>query len=136
MVGELTDDMSVTPTNETKKIAGYTCRRYNVKIMGTTSQYWLSKEVTGYRDYQEYNKKMEKIVKKVPALKQMTLAGKLDGFPVQTIIDMMGVTSTTTLVRIEKTPLDKALFQVPKTYRLKELALPPRGMPQTNTPTK
>ncbi len=129
ITGGLAEDIEVTATNETKKIAGYMCRKYNVRMMGTTSQYWLSKDVTGYKDYQEYNKKMEKIIQKIPALKQMSMAGKLDGFPVRTTIDMMGVKSTTTLTRIEKKSLSKDLFQIPKGYKLQEMILPMGGMP-------
>jgi len=134
MMDGMADDMVVTATDEKKKIAGYMCRKYIVSMMGTTSQYWLSRDVKGYTDYQEYNKKMEKIVRKIPALKQMSMAGKLDGFPVQTSIDMMGVKSTTTLTHIEKKPLSKELFQIPKGYTIQEMTLPTGGMMPKNTP--
>jgi hypothetical protein len=134
MTEGMPDDMVVTATDEKKEIAGYMCRKYTVSMMGTTSQYWLSREVKGYKDYQEYNKKMEKIVQKIPALKQMSMAGKLDGFPVQTSIDMMGIKSTTTLTRIEKKSLSKDLFKIPKGYTVQEMTLPTGGMMPKNTP--
>jgi len=130
MMDGLADDMEITPTNETKKIAGYLCKKYNVRLMGTTSQYWLSRDVKGYKEYQTYNKKMEKIIQKIPAMKQMSMASKLDGFPVQTVIDMMGMTSTTTLKRMEQKSLSKDLFQIPKGYKLQEMQFPMGRIPK------
>jgi hypothetical protein len=47
---------------------------------------------------------------------------------------MMGVKSTTTLTHIEKKPLSKELFQIPKGYTIQEMTLPTGGMMPKNTP--
>jgi len=48
MAEEMMKDMKVTPTNETKEIAGYKCKKYNVTVMDMKSEHWLSKDVKGY----------------------------------------------------------------------------------------
>ena len=35
----------VTPTDEMKTIAGYKCRKYNVRIAVMNVEYWVSKDV-------------------------------------------------------------------------------------------
>ncbi len=123
----ITQDMKITPANETKKIAGYGCKKYNVTMMGSTSEYWLSKDVEGYKEFRVLGKKMEKMVENNPGLKQMSaasMAGNLDGFPVQTVINVMGMTTTTTLKSIVEKALSKDLFMMPNDYKLLESRMP------------
>jgi hypothetical protein len=123
MAGGMAKDMQITPTNETKEIAGYKCKKYNVTVMGMKGEYWLSKDVKGYKEFKAINKK---IYKKNPKLKQMNMAGMSgeEGFPVRTVSNVMGMKSTTTLKNIEKKSLSKDLFKVPEGYKLKELKMP------------
>jgi hypothetical protein len=125
-MGEIAKDIKVTPANETKKIAGYKCKKYDVTVMGVTSEHWLSKKVKGYKEFKKINKKMEKKFKKNPRLRQMSMAGisGKEGFPVKTVITVMGMTTTTTLKKIEKKSLSKNLFKVPKGYKLVKLPMP------------
>lgn len=127
MPGNINMDMNVKPTKDTKEIAGYKCKKYNVTIMGADSEYWVSKDVKGYKEFRAMNEKMEKMAEKSPMLKQMNMAGmmnKLDGFPVQTVVTAMGVKTTTTLKSIEKKSLNKNLFKVPKDYKLRQTKMP------------
>ena len=122
MVKRMTEDMKVAPSNETKIIAGYKCKKYTVTMMGATSEYWLCKDVNGYSEFMTIGKKLEKISLKSPAMRQagmVSMAGKLDGFPVQTVVNVMGITTTTTLKRIEERPLGRELFSIPKGYKLR-----------------
>ena len=125
-MGEMTKDIQVTPTNETKKIAGYKCKKYNVTVMGVKSEHWLSKDVKGYKEYRAISKKMEKKFQKNPRLRQMNIAGisGKEGFPVKIVITVMGMTTTTTLKKIEKKSLSKNLFKVPGGYKLIKLKMP------------
>lgn len=130
-VGEMMEgmmkDMKITPTNETKEIAGYTCRKCNVSMMGATTEYWTSKDIPAYKEFEKLAKKMEKLVEKNPGLKKMNAAAmsrEMDGFPVQTVINVMGMTTTTTLKTIEKRNLSKELFEIPKDYKLVEHPMP------------
>ena len=52
------------------------------------------------------------------------MASQLEGFPVKTVMNVMGITSKNTLQRIEKKSLPKDLFEVPKEYKLEELRMP------------
>ena len=123
---EMAKDIQVTPTNETKTIAGYKCKKYNVTVMGVTSEQWLSNKVKGYKEFRKISKKMEKSFKKNPRLRQMSMAGipSKEGFPVKTVTTVMGMTTTTTLKKIEKKSLSKKLFKVPKGYTLVKLPMP------------
>ncbi len=53
------------------------------------------------------------------------MAGKWDGFPVQTVMKVMGITTTTTLKTIEEKALSKDLFEIPKGYKMLDLEAPP-----------
>ncbi len=123
MAEDMMKDMKITPTNETKKIAGYKCKKYNVTVMDMESEHWLSKDVKGYKEFKAIN---EKIFKKNPKLRQMNMGGMSgkEGFPVQTVSNVMGMKTITTLKKIEKKSLSKTLFKVPGGYKLKELKMP------------
>ena len=123
MTEGMTEDTQVTPTNVTKKIAGYKCRKYKLTTMGVESEHWLSKDVKGYKEYRAIN---EKMLKKNPKLRKMNIAGTWgkEGFPVKTMRDMMGMKMTSTLKKIEKKSLRKDLFKVPRGYQLKEVRMP------------
>ena len=117
----------VTPTSETKEIAGYQCKKYAVTMMRENSEYWLSKDVTGYKEFKAMTAKFEKKLQKNPMLWKMSVMGmasQLEGFPVRTVMNVMGTTTTNTLKRIEKKSLPKDLFEVPKKYKLQELRMP------------
>jgi hypothetical protein len=67
---------------------------------------------------------MAKSFENNPMLKQMNIAAmmdKLDGFPVQTVTQVMGGTITNTLVKVEKKSLSSDLFQVPAGYAAKPM---------------
>jgi hypothetical protein len=119
---EMMNSIQVTSTDETKEIAGYTCTKYTLAMMGMTHDYWLSKEVEEYEELKAISTKMMMIFEKNPMLKQANIMGmmdQLDGFPIQMIINVMGGgTITTTLKKIEKMSLDKNLFNVPEGYTL------------------
>lgn len=123
MMKQMLSTIQITPTNETQNIAGYKCRKYNVTFMMTTSEYWASQEVEGYGELKAIGKKTADIFKDNPMLKQMNIAGmmdQLDGFPVKTVVNIMGGTVTTTLKSIQKKSLSKDLFSVPKGYKIEK----------------
>ncbi len=116
----LKEDIQAVPTGETKRIAGYNCRRYKVTFMNRTYDQWLSKEVKGYRQLKEINDRLNTLVHQNP-LFQMGIVGrmhKLDGFPVQTVIKMGGgLTKVVTLRKVEEKPINPAVFRVPEGYK-------------------
>ncbi len=123
---EVSEDMKVIATNETKEIAGYKCTKYIVTVMGAKTEHWVSKDVEGYKEYREIREKIEKKFKNNSSMGKM---GMLDisseeGFPVKTVTDMMGIKSTTTLKKIQKKSLSKDLFKIPEGYELIEMKFP------------
>jgi len=123
MARKMAEDSKVTRTEDTKKIAGYRCRKYIVIIMGSKSEYWMSKDVEGYREFEALN---EKMLQKHPEFKQMQMGGFTgkEGFPVETVTNMMGIKTTTALEKIEEKSLSKELFMVPAGYKLVETKMP------------
>jgi len=122
----MSEDIEITPTNETKKIVGYQCTKYIVTAMGIRTEHWVSKDVKGYKEYKAVTEKMEKKLKKSPNMAKIGMSGisSKEGFPVRTVNDMMGVKSTTTLKSIEKKSLNKDLFKIPEGYKLVEMKIP------------
>ena len=113
----------ITPTDELKTIAGYKCRKYNVRIAIVNGEYWVSKDVRGYRELRDMGAKVGSIAERNPMLRQIDIAGmveKLGGFPVYTVNHVMGGTVASTLKKIEQKSLDPALFIVPKDYAMKK----------------
>jgi hypothetical protein len=113
----------VTPTNEVKTIEGYQCRKYNANLATMNGEYWVSKDVKGYKELKAMGAKLGTFTERYPMLRQINIAGmvdKLDGFPVYAINHMMGGTVESTLKKIEQKTLDPGLFVIPKDYALKK----------------
>jgi hypothetical protein len=127
MMKNMMGNIQVTPTEETRKIAGYDCKKYQVSGMMMNSDYWLSKDVKGYDEVKEIGKRISVIFDENPMIKQMNIPGmigQLDGFPVQMVMNIMQGTSTTTLKKIEKKSLEKSLFSIPEGYTLTQAKMP------------
>lgn len=116
----LKEEIEARPTEQTKEIAGYTCRKYRVTLMGREYEQWLSKEVEGYQELKAINDRLTRVIRDNP-LFQMGIVGrmhKLDGFPVRTVMDLEGgVTKTITLKKVVRKPIKQAVFRVPKGYK-------------------
>jgi len=110
----------VVPTQETRTINGYKCKKFMVNFMMAESEYWVSADIPAAREAQELGRKMADALSQNPMLKQMNLAAMLadlGGFPVETIVKMMGGQMKTTLTKIEQKKLAENLFTVPKGYK-------------------
>ncbi len=113
----------ITPTDEFKTIEGYQCRKYNANLAVINGEYWVSKDVKGYRELKAMGAKLGAITERNPMLRQINIAGmveKLDGFPVYAVNHIMGGTVESTLKKVEQKTLDPGLFVVPKDYALKK----------------
>lgn len=123
VVGEMARAMkqsiTITPSDEVRKIAGYTCRKYTVSSMMGSGEYWASKEVKAYPYLKSSAEKMGRAMAANPMFARMNLGdliARIEGFPVRTVMNVMGATTTVTLKHIESRDLDKALFQIPAGY--------------------
>ncbi|MDR3566939.1 MAG: DUF4412 domain-containing protein [Syntrophobacteraceae bacterium] len=114
----------VHPVDRYETIAGYRCREYHVRIAIVNGEYWVSKDVEGYRELKAIGREAEEVAEYNPLFRQVDIAGlvrKLDGFPVRTVNHVMGGTVTTTLTKIVRSPLDPALFTIPRNYTMKKM---------------
>ncbi len=115
--------IKVTPTQETRKISGFSCTRYNVSLMGTQSEYWVTRDIPGYQEMMAHAKRFSQAMEKNPMMKQMNITAMmkdLDGFPVETTLNMMKGKITTTLQKIEQKRLSPDLFKVPPGFKKTE----------------
>jgi len=122
-MAKMQENAKVTATGETETIKGFKCEKFIMTFMGVENVQWLSKDVPGYGEYQKIS---GKIMKDSPQFRRMGLSTDLSGkgFPVKMESNVMGMTTTTTLERIEKKTLSKDLFKVPEGYVQKPLNLP------------
>jgi hypothetical protein len=122
MMKQMMGETKIIPTNETKKISGYDCKKYNMQVMMVQIEYWVTKDIGHYKELKEIGEKMAKGFDKNPMMQHMNFAAhmkQMDGFPVQTITrNPMGGTIISTLKHIEKKKLSDDLFKVPSDYKL------------------
>lgn len=127
MIKGMSESTRITPTDERKTIAGYSCRKYLVEMMMSQGEYWVTQDVAAFGKLMQIGEKMQQMLGRNPMLGRMNVAGmmkQLSGFPVQTRMAVMGVTQITTLTRIEERDLDDALFRVPDSYTIQKMGVP------------
>ncbi|MBN1295876.1 DUF4412 domain-containing protein [bacterium] len=120
MVDQMLASMQVTPIDETKEINGWNCKKYNVTIMGSTMEYWVTKDIKNYRELEQYIEKYKKVFEKNPLLKNIStgfeMQKKIDGFPIRTINKMMGMEIISTVTKIEDKKIDESIYSVPEGF--------------------
>jgi hypothetical protein len=113
----------VTPTEETKEILGYKCKKYLVKMnMGTVavnSELWATEDIKV--DYDMYNKASYSFMLQFPGIdKAIEEMKKVKGFTVSgsSSMTMMGanVNTSTKLLVAEEKPSPAGTFEIPKDY--------------------
>lgn len=132
MASKMAERMKFSETDETKTVAGYKCRRYTMDMGMGTTEFWVSKDVKYIDELLAIGEKAAKALEDNPMMQQMNssnILAKSGGFPVQTVNNIMGGTTTTTLTKIEKQKFSKDLFTVSADYKLKEMPKFPGRMP-------
>ena len=117
-------EMKITATEESRNISGYPCRKYRVTLTNGEGEYWLSKEVTVYEQYKKLKERIKSAVGKIPAAERMKIPGlteEMDGFPVMTRMEVMGITTTSTVKQAEEKKTDASLYRVPDDYNLVDI---------------
>ncbi len=122
-VGHLPEDLkrgvTVTPTGQKKKIAGYLCRKYKIRLVNHEYEQWISKQVKGYQELKTINDRLTPILQQHP-LFQSGVVGRMhmmDGFPVRTVRRAGDTVRITTLRTVKQVPIDPEVFQVPPGYQ-------------------
>lgn len=121
LMSQMSQQQTVTPTNETATIAGFQCRKYLVNHMMAQGEYWLSDQVEGVEELQKFGKTAAAALDKYPLFKQLnvySIFGDLEGFPVKSVTRIMGGVNETTLVKSKRQKMDPALFTIPSDYKM------------------
>lgn len=109
--------VEIKATGETKTVSGFACKKYVMTRSGKDlATMWVTPDVSGFaglrKDWMEFGKRMA-------TLTNMTGLGeayqKMDGFPMETEMDMMGK-MTTTVTKVEKRSTPAGEFSVPAGY--------------------
>ncbi|MGC9196953.1 MAG: DUF4412 domain-containing protein [Syntrophobacteraceae bacterium] len=114
----------IVSTNKYRTIAGYRCREYFVHVAIVNGEYWVSKEVKGYRELKSLGVEAGVLAQYNPLFRQIDIADlvrKLDGFPVLSVNHVMGGTVRSTLTKIDQRSLPRSLFDIPRNYAMKKM---------------
>ncbi len=109
--------VTVTKTDETRKIGNYNCRRYDMTFQGmpgmpaegVTHHYWMTTDLDLGDEYEQFQKAQTrlqdpKLVKEVE---------KLEGFPILTEMTTPAGTTTMTVTSVTKQDIPDAMFEIP-----------------------
>ncbi|HPG39930.1 MAG TPA: hypothetical protein PLP19_11305 [bacterium] len=136
MMGQMKMKMTVTPTNERKKISQWNCRKYNQTLemdMGamktaTKAEIWASPDIK--IDKNMYAKYTASTMAMMPGMSQnmeamIKEAEKIDGVQVYSsqTVEMMGQTikSNTELLEYKEGTAPANVFDIPKNYKKAEM---------------
>jgi hypothetical protein len=117
MMGGAEAPVVITPSDEKKTVSGFSCSKYVMSRGGKEiATMWVTRDVSGFdnlrKDWMEFGKRMA-------TLTNMTGLGeayqKMDGFPMETDMDMMGK-MTTVVTKVEKRSTPAGEFTVPAGY--------------------
>lgn len=121
MLDQMLDSMEVTKTEETQEINGFNCTKYMVSIMGSSSVYWVTKDVPEHEAMINIADKYKDHFKKSPVLRSFTtgfdMQKKIDGFPIKIVNKLMNMEIVQEVQKVETKALDKALFQAPEGFK-------------------
>jgi hypothetical protein len=124
MMGGTEGPVEISATGEKKSVDGFSCAKYVMKRGGKEMMtLWVTKDVAGFdnlrKDWMEFGKRMA-------ALTNMSGLGdayqKIDGFPMETDMDIMGK-MTTVVTKVEKRTTPAGEFSVPAGYTKTESPL-------------
>ncbi len=128
VAGMMSMEITVTPTDEKKKIKDWSAKKYIVEIkmpMGSTkSEVWASEDIK--IDYDMFNTLSNAFMAQMPGFqKAMEEMKKVKGVTVLSIgeAQVMGtsVKTTTTLLECSSKPAPAGIFDVPKDYKKEEM---------------
>ena len=113
--------IDIQKSEKTKTIGGYSCTKYTVKQdENEFMTLWVTKGVSGFdamaADWKKFAERMSTMSPQ--SAKGMAEAyKKVDGFPMQTVMNMMGQTVTTTVTTVERRSTPAKEFDIPAGYK-------------------
>jgi hypothetical protein len=106
--------VTVTETNQTKKIGPYQCTRFEVHTEKSTINLWLSTDIDLPADEVSTYWQAGTRLYPVTLTRQLT---KLPGFPVRVEVVSQGASVVTTVTAVVKQEVPAFLFDVPRSYQ-------------------
>jgi hypothetical protein len=112
--------LNVKKTGDKKTVSGYACTKYilthgNDEFMTL----WVTKDVKGFdalaSDWKEFSKRMASLSQRF-AKGSSDAFLKIDGFPMETSMKMMGNEIVTTTTKVERTAIAPSEFDLPSGY--------------------
>lgn len=98
MLDQMLNSMEVTKTEETQEISGFKCTKYVVTIMGSSSEYWMTKDIPEYDAMLKSFDKFKDVFKKSLVLSTISMGfdmqKKMEGFFIKIINKIMNMEIT------------------------------------------
>lgn len=105
--------VTVTKTEETKKVGKYLCTRYDVTIGSEVYRFWMTEEVDVNSELTDYWRGIMRSDSPQVAREM----AKIKGFPMVIEMSVGGKVATATVTKVEKRDIPDSLFEVPADYR-------------------
>ena len=120
--------IAVQPNSQTKKVSNWNANGYDVKItmmgMDIKMVFWASTDVPF--DWKKYSSLYSEIYKAQFRMGEQFMEEfkKVQGFPVETEVDAVGMKATTTTIEISQKNPDAGTYSVPAGYTKKDKLSP------------
>jgi len=130
MMGMMKLEITVTPTDSTKTIGKYSCRKYNVAMgmgmMKSAVEMWATKDIAMSFDMFNIMSRLNMMV--LPGFEQaMAEFKKIEGVPIHSVstVDVMGSTvkSTVDLIHQEAGTAPAGSYEIPKDYTRQSMSM-------------
>ena len=129
--------VTVTKTEETKRIGNYNCTRYEVTIKGfanmppegVTVQQWMTSDADVADEFEKFSYAENRAL----SAKVATQLAKLEGFPMEVVTTTPSGSTTATVTTVKKQDIPDSMFEVPADYQ--KVTMPaPRAAPPVTPP--
>ncbi len=115
--------VTVTKTQETKKIGKYTCTRCEVTVGGETLEFWVTEDVDLGGEMADYWKVMSQ--GQPPKMAQEM--AKVKGFPIRMEMPSPQGPIVATVTTVKKQDIPDSMFEVPEGYQKMSMPTPPQA---------
>lgn len=122
---EARTQVTVTKTEETKKIGKYTCTRYDVAVDGQAITYWMTADV----DLGDELGNLWQAARRLQSTKLAQKLTQIKGFPIVTEAKTPQGNVTVVVSTVKKQDVPDSMFEVPADYQKMPMPAPTAGGP-------
>ena len=121
MMGANDQPVEVKNTGESKTVSGYKCTKFLVLRGGEEMMsLWVTDGLKEFKplmaDWKSFSERMSAMTARF-AKGMSDIYAKINGFPMQTTLSVMGQTMTTSVTKVEKRTVPSGEFEVPAGYK-------------------